>query len=291
VHRLSKSAFFLKSLRSWLAVLLLIYPAYCFGADAQAIAAALTQSVQGSHASAVVLDLRAGTVLAAVGDPGSGVSGHSVPGSAIKPLLLEYALEHGIIRPETEVYCRRDLRIGARALPCTHPPDHPVFTAESALAESCNTWFAEMAKRYTGAQLEDALEATRLPHTSMLSASVPQRQLAVLGLEGVTASPLQLAQAYRDLLLRAPASGPVVQGLADSVNYGMANQAAVRGMTILGKTGTASNPGESWTHGWFAGALPGRFALVIYVPHGDGGTAALLAHKFFQAINSDGHSQ
>ena len=123
----------------------------------------------------------------------------ATPGSAIKPLLLEYALEHGIVHAEMEVYCRRNLHVGGRALPCTHPADHPVFTAESALAESCNTWFAEMARRFSGPELEAALEATRICRTRRWTqADVEQRQLAVLGLAGVTASPLELAMAYRD---------------------------------------------------------------------------------------------
>jgi cell division protein FtsI/penicillin-binding protein 2 len=246
----------------------------------------LARALKGTQASAVAVDLQSGAVVASVGEARRGA-----PGSAIKPVLLEYALEQGIVRAETEVYCRRDLHVGGRALPCTHPADHPVFTAETALAESCNTWFAEMGRRFTGPQLETVLRRAGLAHVSMESANVEQRQLAVLGLKGVTASPLELAQTYRDLLRSMPTDGPVARGLRDSVSYGMANGAAVRGMTILGKTGTASDPGEAWTHGWFAGAIPGRFIVVIYVPHGDGGTAARLAHDFFVAMPVDGKSR
>ena len=227
-----------------------------------------------------------GTVLASAGEARRGA-----PGSAIKPLLLAYALEHGIVRPEMEVYCRRNLHVGGRALPCTHPADLPVFTAESALAESCNTWFAEMARRFTGPELEAAMRETRLPHTSMVAASVEQRQLAVLGLVGVSASPLELARAYREMLLRMSPAGPVARGLEDSVKYGMANTAAVPGVTILGKTGTASDSGEVWTHGWFAGAIPGRFVIVVHVPHGDGADAARLAQKFFQLVVGEGRAK
>jgi cell division protein FtsI/penicillin-binding protein 2 len=60
----------------------------------------------------------------------------------------------------------------------------------------------------------------------------------------------------------------------------MARSAAVSGVAIPGKTGTASDPGEAWTHGWFAGAIPNRLVIVVYVPHGDGGTAAELAQRF-----------
>jgi cell division protein FtsI/penicillin-binding protein 2 len=247
------------------------------------VADALLPALHGTQASGVVLDMKTGAVLASAGVPRRGA-----PGSAVKPLLLEYALERGIIRPDMEVYCRRNLRVGGRSLRCTHPADQPVFTAESALAASCNTWFAEMARRISGAELEAALQGTHLPHRSMGAANVEARQLAVLGLEGVSASPLELARAYRDLLQRAPADGPVMRGLEDSVRYGMANSAEVSGVRILGKTGTASEAGEAWTHGWFAGAIPGRFVVVLYVPHGDGGTAARLAQKLFLSVVREG---
>jgi cell division protein FtsI/penicillin-binding protein 2 len=269
------------------ATLLLANPIF---ADSQAaalpIADVLAQALRGTQASAVVLDPRTGAVIALIGAPRRGE-----PGSTLKPVLLEYALEHGIVRPETEVYCRRNLHIAGRALPCTHPANMPVFTAESALAESCNTWFAEMARRFSGPQLEAALQASHLPHASLSASDVAQRQLAVLGLSGVTASPLELARAYRDLLAHLPPDGPVARGLRESVDYGMANPAAVSGVAILGKTGTAGDPGQAWTHGWFAGALPGRVIVVIYVPHGDGGTAARLAQRFFRTVANQEKSQ
>lgn len=247
---------------------------------------ALALALRETQASAVVVDLQTGSLLTSAGVPRRGA-----PGSVIKPLLLEYALEHGIVRADMEVYCRRNLHVGARAVPCTHPADEPVFTAESALAESCNTWFAEMARRLSGAELEAALEGMGLQHAVMNAADVEQRQLAVLGLAGVSVSPLELARAYRAMLQRMPSDGPVARGLEGSVRYGMANPATVPGLTILGKTGTASEPGESWTHGWFAGAIPGRFLIVVYVPHGDGGTAARLAQQFFRAVSRGGPTQ
>jgi cell division protein FtsI/penicillin-binding protein 2 len=255
----------------------------CLQAHASSVGTALSRAIEGTQASAVVLDLGTGAVLASAGSPRRGL-----PGSTIKPLVLAYALEHGIVRQETEVYCRRNLHVGDRALPCTHPANLPVFTTESALAESCNTWFAEMARRFSGPQLEAALQTTHLPHTSVSGDTVEQRQLVVLGLTGVSATPLELARAYRDLLEHMPAEGPVARGLKGSVDYGMANPAAVPGVTILGKTGTAGERGEAWTHGWFAGAIPGRFVVVILVPHGDGGTAAQLARRFFAAMTTEG---
>lgn len=236
---------------------------------------ALRSAVRGTQASAIVLDWKTGAVLASVG-----TEPRATPGSAAKPMLLEYALEHRVVQPGTTVYCRRDLHVAGRNLACTHPATQPVMDAESALAESCNTWFAEMARRMTGMQLEQALHGARLQHKPMNAADADARVLAVLGLEAVSTTPEELARSYRELLIGVPADSVVARGLKDSVEYGMANQARVRGMTVLGKTGTASEHGQAWTHGWFAGGVPGKFVVVVYVPHGDGGTAATLAAKF-----------
>lgn len=244
----------------------------------------ISHALYGTQASATLLDFHTGKVLVSTGK-----TPQATPGSTIKPLLLEYALSHRIVQSETKVYCRRNLQVGDHFIPCTHPTDHPVFTAESALAESCNTWFAEMARRFTGPELEAAIQTTHLAHASMNNANIEQRQLATLGLQSVYASPLQLAQAYRQLLQRISPDSPVAHGLRDSVLYGMANSAAIPGIVLLGKTGTASNPGEAWTHGWFVGAVPNHFVLVLYVPHGDGGTAAYLAHDILQNISGEGY--
>ncbi len=266
---------------AWMTVATFFY--VCISASASPVTDALVLALRRTQASGVVVDMKTGVVIAS-----EGISRRGAPGSTIKPLLLEYALEHGIVRPETEVYCHRTLHIGGRALACTHPADHPVFNAESALAESCNTWFAEVARRFSGPELEAALQAIRLLHKPMNRARVGERQLVVLGLDGVSTSPIELARAYRDLVQRAPPDGPVARGLEGSVNYGMANSAAVSGVRIIGKTGTASEAGETWTHGWFAGAMPGRFVIVVYVPHSDGGTAARLAQTFFRAMLGEG---
>jgi cell division protein FtsI/penicillin-binding protein 2 len=262
---------------------LLVFLASSRQAQSSPIADALARALEGTQASAVVLDQATGASIAAIPTQ-AGEQRPALPGSVIKPLLLEYALEHGIVQADMQVYCRRDLHIAGRALPCTHPSDQPVFTAERALAESCNIWFAELGRRFSGNDLEAALRQTGLPHRSMVGVSLDQRQLAVLGLRGVTASPMQLARAYRELLMHAPADGVVARGLRGSVSYGMARPAAVSGVALLGKTGTASDPGQTWTHGWFAGAIPDRLVIVVYVPHGDGGTAAGLAQRFFANI-------
>ncbi len=243
--------------------------------------AALALTLQGTHASGAVLRWSDGALLASVGPEQA-----ATPGSTIKPLLLSWALQHGVVKASNTAYCRRSLRVGGQLLACTHPPDQTVFTAQTALAESCNTYFAELGLRLRGDQIEAALRASHLPHGDATNDTPEQRELTALGLRGVTATPVQMARAYRDLLRTEDARGAVVRGLADAVQFGMADPARVPGLDLLGKTGTASNDNERWTHGWFAGALPGRLVVVIYLPRGSGGAAAGLAAAFFRAVTA-----
>ena len=74
-----------------------------------------------------------------------------------------------------------------------------------------------------------------------LPQSREQKELLVLGVAGISVSPAQMASPiaswrWNSTMATAPA---VREGLKDSVSYGMAHNAAVPGMEIAGKTGTA----------------------------------------------------
>jgi cell division protein FtsI/penicillin-binding protein 2 len=210
----------------------------------------------------------------------------------MKPFFLMHALRRELIYPQTTVVCHRTLYIAGRNVDCTHPRSEIVFNAEQALAYSCNSYFAEMAKRFTLEDAFAALDEYGLPRTSILQtpADTQQTQLFILGVEGTSIAPMQLAESYRkladqltSLTLNSPMQA-VVRGLEDSVNYGMAHNAYVDGLSIAGKTGTASDPGQPWTHGWFAGFAPAKspkVVVVIYLPRGNGADAAHLAQMFF----------
>jgi cell division protein FtsI/penicillin-binding protein 2 len=188
-------------------------------------------------------------------------------------------------------------------LDCTHPPAPP-FDAREALTWSCNSYFAEVARTMqpgelgqilrptgllgiTGLAREEAVAEFREPHM------VDDTQLAMLGVEGVRVTPLELAVAYRWLALELAAhsdtgaSQVVRAGLQDSANFGMAGQASLDGVPVLGKTGTAEGAATSRTHGWFAGLAPAgtpQVIVVVYLPAGRGADAArvggeLLSHS------------
>jgi cell division protein FtsI/penicillin-binding protein 2 len=242
----------------------------------------LTNALQNTPAIATILHQQSGRVLAMQGNPESA----DTPGSILKPLLLFAALQQNLIAPTITVFCRHDLHIDNQSYPCTHPQSNVSFTAQEALAYSCNTWFASLALRFTPSRLTESLRAFHL-HPALTPVLPEQKQLIALGLAGVTTSPLQIANAYRILSnqLGQPFAKPVADGLRGSVSFGMAHNADISGLDISGKTGTASNPPRKpWSHGWFAGfATIHRTPLVIslHLPQGNGADAALLARDFF----------
>ena len=262
--------------------------------------AALSSALRPTPAVGVVLDVRSGRLVAVV-KAAEAARQRSTPGSVLKPLFLTAALEHREVLPQTAVFCRRDLHIreGNREwnLACTHPQRDVAFAAKEALAYSCNQYFVALADRLPPRQASAILESYGLARTTPKSQE--QKELLVLGVSGVTVSPAQMAVAYRKLALeladaRAPAALDAVrEGLKDSVNYGMAHNAAVAGMEIAGKTGTASDLGQSldqlWSHGWFAGTGylgHEEYVVVIYLPRGNGADAARLAQHFFLAAKA-----
>jgi cell division protein FtsI/penicillin-binding protein 2 len=254
----------------------------------------LDRATRGTPAVALVLDVRAGHILAAAR---LNKAVRSTPGSVLKPFFLMHALQHELMQPQTTVMCRRTLTITGRNVDCTHPQSETVLDAEQALAYSCNSYFAELAKRFAPDEAAGTLryygiQETPPGITATVDATVEQMQLLILGLEGVSITPFELADAYRKLagqLVKLPPDSPmqaVERGLEDSVAYGMAHNAHVDGLSIAGKTGTASDHGQSWTHGWFVGFVPAKspkVVVVVYLPRGNGADAAHLAQVFFTA--------
>lgn len=253
---------------------------------------ALDTALGGTDAVAIVLDGNSGRMIAAQRAI-EGMRLGRAPGSVLKPFFVAAALQQGKVSAETTVLCRGNLRIAGRNLACTHPRSENVLDTERALAWSCNEWFAQLALRFTPEQAVDVLRAYGLgsgltgdeaSDTLRKPASQAELQLMVLGLDGVKVAPAQMARAWFRLAQQLDRYPAVMRGLEDSVTYGMAHYAATEGVKIAGKTGTASDTGEAWTHGWFAGIAQleeEKVILAIYVPRGNGADAAELAHRFF----------
>ena len=126
----------------------------------------------------------------------------------------------------------------------------------------------------------------------MTAKNVTERQLLAIGVEGITITPLELAAAYLELARIDPTKAiasqkTVLAGLRGSTDYGLGQNAKPERLTVAGKTGTASDPGTSYTHAWFAGFAPAEkpeIVVVVFVNQGRGSVeAAQLAHRIFEA--------
>jgi penicillin-binding protein A len=247
------------------------------------------------EARIVVLDIRDGHLMAA-SHLVEAARTLAAPGSTLKPLVLYGLVAGGRWDSSRRIACTRKLSIRGRSLNCSHPAADPM-DARQALAWSCNTYYAAVAGTLAPGELRKVLApAGLLAQTGLTSneaaavfrdpQSADQNRLAVLGVDGILVTPLELATAYRWLALqiaahRDTAAAQVVQaGLADSASFGMAGAASLGGVAIEGKTGTASGAAGTQTHGWFVGMAPAgapRAVIAVYLPAGHGADAARVA--------------
>ena len=227
----------------------------------------------------------------------------AAPGSTLKPLVLYQALQSRNWDANRRVPCAGDLVIAGRRLACSHP-GAPPFDARQALAWSCNTYFAQVAHAVSAARLAEMLRSSGLLERTGLAdeeavaefhppRTLDQAQLAVLGVEGIRVTPLELAIAYRWLASQLAAhSGDaaaqtVEGGLADAASFGIAAAASQGGASVAGKTGTADSAGSAQTHGWFAGLAPAinpDVVIVVYLPAGRGMDAARVAGQVLAGV-------
>ena len=227
-----------------------------------------------------------------------------LPGSAVKPFTLLALLESGAIHPDTQLMCRRKLRLAGRELDCAHAQTATPIDPVAALAYSCNSFFAQAAAQMSNVQLQSSFVRAGLTSrtgwareeaagTVDLSSSPEQLQLQALGEANVHVTPLGLLAAYKTLAAQKQSGNSFTQvvaaGLEAAADYGTARLAQPEGLKIAGKTGTssASSAEGHWTHAWFAGYAPAdkpQIALVVFLERGHGGGgAATVAHEVFEA--------
>jgi cell division protein FtsI/penicillin-binding protein 2 len=220
----------------------------------------------------------------------------AAPGSTLKPIVLYQMLTAGMWSANQRVPCHGDLAIGGRRLTCSHP-SAPPFDAREALAWSCNVYFAEAARAIPAGRLPQMLQASGLLGQTRLAPgeataefraprTAEETQLAVLGVDGIRVTPLELATAYRWLAqeleahAESAAAATVRSGLTGSAASGIAKGATMHGAPVMGKTGTAETANSPQTHGWFVGLTPAakpEFVVVLYLPSGRGADAAQVA--------------
>ena len=258
------------------------------------------------------------------------------PGSTIKPLILDAALENGVTNSKEVFDCTGALKVGDSVIHESHGAAHGRIDVEHALIESCNTTFGSLALRLGGKKLADAFRRFGFEETAqgeLAEAAAHLPDFASLG-QGDTAqigigqSTLLVTPLHMALLAAAFANGGVVMKpymvervvtpngvtleqhrsekwfeattaaraslihgfMEEVVQEGTGTAAALRGVRVAGKTGTAENSGED--HAWFIGSaeIKGRkvaFAILVENSGGGGTEAAPIARKLLEKLQDD----
>ena len=261
---------------------------------------AIAKIMKARSGAAVVIEVSSGRVLGAYHME---VAARRLarPGSAFKPFTLLALLESGKVKAGDPFSCRRTLRVGKHDLSCTHP-DAGVLQAASALAYSCNDYFATNGARLTPEELHSAfvragfnsvtgIAEHETAGSMQLARTLEERQLQAVGEGEMRVTPMEMVSAYRKLAEHAAqpseSEGVVIEGLKGSTQYGMARLASVKGLQVAGKTGTSRTDQGHWTNGWFAGFAPAdkpEVAVVVFLERGTGpGDAAPLAGEILSA--------
>jgi len=262
----------------------------------------MSHLMRGQSGTAVVVDVSSGHILAAY-QPEVAARRLARPGSAFKPFTLLALLKSGKLAATDSLVCRRNLHVGTHDLSCSHPQTGPLLAA-SALAYSCNDFFATFGLRLSAEELRaafyDAGFGARtgfLPNEAAgfirLARTDEERQLQAVGEGDMKITPLEMLKAYRSLALRRVASREngaeeaVFSGLEQATSYGMARLASLSETKVAGKTGTPKTDQGAWTNAWFAGYAPAdkpEVAVVVFLERGTGPSdAAPLASEIFRA--------
>jgi cell division protein FtsI/penicillin-binding protein 2 len=261
--------------------------------------------LKGKRGAIVALDPRTGAVLAVggswgteEGDPFLPFAG-LVPGSVLKVLTAITALEGDLAPKAGEVECRGRTN---RVMSCDHVHGSPGL--EEALAESCNAYFSETARRVGVKPLGDYAGrlgiAKPYPRFELhneggtnwtqhwFKAPWTRDDLTNLGIgQGkVMLSPLQVAGLFGAVangghpvtpyLVEGngrepgePVASPetlraIRAGLEGTVRFGTAAEAGLARFKVAGKTGTAQVPGKGY-NAWFAGYAPAEAPRIVVV--------------------------
>ncbi len=136
---------------------------------------AVTQRVKDESAAVVVMDVRSGEVLALVSNPSydpnpfnvgisskewqalnnnklkpllnKTISGVYPPGSTFKMVVGLAGLEAGAITADTRISCPGHYDFGDNRFHCWRPGGHGSMTVHTAIEESCDVFFYEVARR------------------------------------------------------------------------------------------------------------------------------------------------
>ena len=259
------------------------------------------------------------------------------PGSIIKPLVAEAALQERITTAARTFQCDGQLKVGRDyVLHESNDQVHGKVDLQKALAVSCNVTFGQLAlqmgrsklfnaydkygfSRSTSTELADAPgrlpDFDRLNDGDLVQMGIGQSSLlvtplkmvllaAAIGNKGIIMKPhiMQQIQDSDGRILQkqtadvwltpiSPTSAATLTKMMVAViDEGTGSQAAINGIKVAGKTGTAENP-HGADHSWFIGFAPAeepKVAVAVIVENaGSGGLVAtpIARHILTAALN------
>ncbi len=257
------------------------------------------------------------------------------PGSTIKVLIADAALDEKVTDLNETFKCTGKLQIGKEYIGESHGAVHgDHVTLEDAVTESCNVTFGTLAMRMHGKGLEEAFDrfgfntpiesefheskchlpqflklgdgdtaqvgigqgetlVTPMRMAMLASAYVNKGTVMVPYLVEEVTSPVGLVirkaspTKWRDVT-SAQRAGIISGFMENVVKNGTGGAAAVSGVRVTGKTGTAENSAGA-DHGWFIGTaeLPKRkiaFCIIVENSGGGGTVAAPIASQIITAM-------
>jgi peptidoglycan glycosyltransferase len=266
--------------------------------------------LRGRQGAVIVSNPMTGEVLA-VGNPEAAFGRVYPPGSTAKIVEAAVALEEGLISPRDRIRCRRVPELLGEAYRCSHPPAVEGFTLATALANSCNYFFAAPSTRLTSSSLahgyavfgfgspaeglgvESSLGEVRVPDEAgakartalgegtvlvtpaqlLLAYSAVATRGAVFRLWNASSGKMNSRRLLRQVKLRSEVFEVLREGLEACVQSGTGQGAAVEGVRVAGKTGTSAAPHRPGvTHAWFVGYAPAEEPEIALVVFLERGT-------------------
>ena len=206
------------------------------------------------------------------------------PGSLVKPFLaLAYAEQHNNEFPK--------VRCLGTETHCWLPSGHGTLGLEEAIAQSCNTYFLDLAE-----QLNRGRAAQTFAHYGLTGPASTTAAESLIGLGSEwKESPLAVARAYLQLEKeqQRPVQGRVVRGMLDSAAHGTgrAVDAALGPDAALAKSGTAvcshtpKGAADGFTVVLYPAAQP-RLLLLVRAHGKTGAESAKIAGAMLRALQA-----
>jgi Penicillin binding protein transpeptidase domain/Penicillin-binding Protein dimerisation domain/NTF2-like N-terminal transpeptidase domain len=284
---------------------------------------AASTALGGRYGGVVVLAAKTGAVEA---DVGLGMDALQPPGSSFKTVTVSAALKAGVATPESAYAYARDVVLNGWRLRNYHHEDCG-GSLVLAFAVSCNSVFAPLADSVGAARLVAMATAFGFNRKPTIAYPVPTSVtrpagampsdlslgVAGIGQGGVDASPLQMASVAQTIgsrgvqhpphvvytptrrsdrqpprrVIPARIAAQVRTMMEAVVTEGTGTAAALPGVTVAGKTGTAevgARPSDAWFIA-FAPAQAPRVAVAVLVVNGGvgGEVAAPIARQVLSA--------